>query len=248
MAKPVTMPQLGESVTGGHDNPLAESRRRRGRDRRAPRRSRHGQGKRRAALALRGQDREVPRLGGHDGRRGNRDRAGRRRGDSPATDAPRRRTSPTPPPQKSFPPLIPRPSPWRRRVRRRPPAKRGNGRGEVKDAETLRLTRSSPVVRRLAEEHNVKIADVPSPGTGGRVTRKDIEGYIEEGGAEREAATEQPAPQRVAAPSPRNPSRNGFPSTRVTASRPRASGGPSRTAWPPANARPRTHGRWSRWI
>ena len=78
----------------------------------------------------------------------------------------------------------------------------GNGHGEVKDAETLRLTRSSPVVRRLAEEYDVKIADVPGSGTGGRVTRKDIEGYIEDGGAEREAATEQPAPQRIAVPEP----------------------------------------------
>ena len=41
----------------------------------------------------------------------------------------------------------------------------GNGRGGVQDAETLRLTRSSPVVRRLAEEHNVKIADIPGSGT-----------------------------------------------------------------------------------
>jgi 2-oxoisovalerate dehydrogenase E2 component (dihydrolipoyl transacylase) len=58
------------------------------------------------------------------------------------------------------------------------------------------------VVRRLAGEYNVKIADVPGSGTGGRVTRRDIEGYIEQGGAEREAPTEQPAPRRVAAPEP----------------------------------------------
>src|ERR687890_588755 len=95
----------------------------------------------------------------------------------------------------------------------RAPRSGGNGRGEVQDAETLRLTRSSPAVRRLAAEHDVKIADVPGSGTGGRVTRKDIESYMEEGGSEGEAAT----------------------------------GGPSRTAWPPANARPRTRGRWSRW-
>src|SRR5215210_5703197 len=56
----------------------------------------------------------------------------------------------------------------------------GDGRGEIEDAETLRLTRSSPVVRRLAEEHDVEITEIPGTGTGGRVTRKDIEGYIEE--------------------------------------------------------------------
>ena len=74
----------------------------------------------------------------------------------------------------------------------------GNGSGGIEDAETLRLTRSSPVVRRLAEEHNVKIAEVPGSGTGGRVTRKDIEGYIEEQeerGTEREEYA-PPGPQK----------------------------------------------------
>ncbi len=63
-----------------------------------------------------------------------------------------------------------------------------DGRGEVQDAETLRLTRSSPVVRRLAEEHDVDIDEIPGTGIGGRVTKKDIEGYIEEREAEQEAA------------------------------------------------------------
>ena len=53
----------------------------------------------------------------------------------------------------------------------------GNGRGTVEDAETLRLQRSSPVVRRLAEEHGVDISEVSGTGTGGRVTKKDIEDY-----------------------------------------------------------------------
>jgi 2-oxoisovalerate dehydrogenase E2 component (dihydrolipoyl transacylase) len=78
----------------------------------------------------------------------------------------------------------------------------GNGRGEVEDAETLRLTRSSPVVRRLAEEHGVEIAEVPGTGTEGRVTKKDIESYIEDRGAQREETTEpetapEPEPERV---------------------------------------------------
>jgi 2-oxoisovalerate dehydrogenase E2 component (dihydrolipoyl transacylase) len=74
----------------------------------------------------------------------------------------------------------------------------GNGRGTVEDAETLRLTRSSPVVRRLAAEHDVRIAQIPGTGTGGRVTKKDIEGFIERRGAgveERDAfAPPEPAP------------------------------------------------------
>ena len=84
----------------------------------------------------------------------------------------------------------------------------GNGRGTVEDAETLRLTRSSPVVRRLAAEHDLEIAEVPGTGIGGRVTKKDIEGFIEQRGAgveeqaqpglreEREAfAPPEPAPR-----------------------------------------------------
>jgi 2-oxoisovalerate dehydrogenase E2 component (dihydrolipoyl transacylase) len=78
----------------------------------------------------------------------------------------------------------------------------GNGHGTVEDADTLRLQRSSPVVRRLAEEHGVDISEISGTGTGGRVTKKDIESHIEERTAEREAApaaTEEPErePERV---------------------------------------------------
>ena len=71
----------------------------------------------------------------------------------------------------------------------------GNGVGTVKDAEKLRLQRSSPVVRRLAEEHDVDISEISGTGTGGRVTKKDIESFIEGRATKREtvpaaAATE----------------------------------------------------------
>jgi len=78
----------------------------------------------------------------------------------------------------------------------------GDGQGTVETAETLRLQRSSPVVRRLAAEHGVDISEVSGTGTGGRVTKKDIESHIEE----REAA---PAAAKAPAPS-------GTPSERVT--------------------------------
>ena len=72
-----------------------------------------------------------------------------------------------------------------------------NGRGSVEDAETLRLTRSSPVVRRLAAEHDVDIQEIPGTGTGGRVTKKDIESYVEERGTERQApARPEPTAER----------------------------------------------------
>src|SRR5215218_6096955 len=71
----------------------------------------------------------------------------------------------------------------------------GDGRGTIESAETLRLQRSSPVVRRLAAEHDVDIAEISGTGTGGRVTKKDIESYIEE----REAA---PGREEHAPPEP----------------------------------------------
>ncbi|MDQ4003370.1 MAG: 2-oxo acid dehydrogenase subunit E2 [Actinomycetota bacterium] len=62
----------------------------------------------------------------------------------------------------------------------------GDGRGEIESAETLKLKRSSPVVRRLAGEHGISIEEVPGTGAGGRVTKKDIEAYVEERETERE--------------------------------------------------------------
>jgi 2-oxoisovalerate dehydrogenase E2 component (dihydrolipoyl transacylase) len=56
---------------------------------------------------------------------------------------------------------------------------RSDGDGRIESAETLKLKRSSPVVRRLASEHGVDLQEIPGTGAGGRVTKKDIEGYVE---------------------------------------------------------------------
>jgi len=45
-------------------------------------------------------------------------------------------------------------------------------------AEELRRQKSSPLVRKIAREHNVEIAAVPGTGLGGRVTKQDILGFI----------------------------------------------------------------------
>jgi 2-oxoglutarate dehydrogenase E2 component (dihydrolipoamide succinyltransferase) len=58
----------------------------------------------------------------------------------------------------------------------------------------------SPLVRRLAEENNIDVNQVPGTGTGGRITKKDILGFIDSGGAA--AATAQAAPQLQAVPQP----------------------------------------------
>jgi 2-oxoisovalerate dehydrogenase E2 component (dihydrolipoyl transacylase) len=79
------------------------------------------------------------------------------------------------------------------------PVSGGNGRTAA-SAEELRLRRSSPVVRRLAAEHGVEISSIPGTGIGGRVTKKDIEGFVEEQRAAPErakVAEPETAPQRV---------------------------------------------------
>ena len=69
----------------------------------------------------------------------------------------------------------------------------------------------SPVVARIAAEHGVDVAQVPGTGRGGRVTKKDILGFIESGGAAAPAeapaeapttAEAPPAPAPAAAPAP----------------------------------------------
>jgi pyruvate dehydrogenase E2 component (dihydrolipoamide acetyltransferase) len=55
--------------------------------------------------------------------------------------------------------------------------------------------RSSPLVRRLAKEYNVDLAQIPGTGLGGRVSKKDIMSYLESGGlaSQPEAAVAQPS-------------------------------------------------------
>ena len=59
--------------------------------------------------------------------------------------------------------------------------------------------RSSPLVRRLARENDVDLTQVPGTGAGGRVSKRDILGAIEGGGAT--AAPPQASP-RTSAPPP----------------------------------------------
>ncbi|MGH9346865.1 MAG: dihydrolipoamide acetyltransferase family protein [Vicinamibacterales bacterium] len=76
--------------------------------------------------------------------------------------------------------------------------------------DDLRRRRSSPLVRRIAREHNVDIAEVAGSGIGGRVTKGDILDYIETG-----------APGAPSAPgAPDVPSAPGVPSAPIAPSAP----------------------------
>jgi len=53
--------------------------------------------------------------------------------------------------------------------------------------------KSSPLVRRIAKEHNVDIGRIAGTGIGGRVTKQDILSFIEKGGAAAETRAARPA-------------------------------------------------------
>ena len=97
-------------------------------------------------------------------------------GETPADEQPA-----APPPAEAPPAEAPKPAPL--------PAEREDG-----QADGGRFV--SPVVARIAAEHNVDVAQVSGTGRGGRVTKKDILGFIESGGA----AAPAEAPEAPAAP------------------------------------------------
>jgi pyruvate dehydrogenase E2 component (dihydrolipoamide acetyltransferase) len=62
----------------------------------------------------------------------------------------------------------------------------------------------SPVVARIASEHGVDVSQIEGTGRGGRVTKKDILGFIESGApAKAEPAEAAPAPAQEAPPEPK---------------------------------------------
>jgi pyruvate dehydrogenase E2 component (dihydrolipoyllysine-residue acetyltransferase) len=73
------------------------------------------------------------------------------------------------------------------------PRKSEDNGSSTQNAEELRRTKSSPLVRRIAQEHGVDIAKLEGTGLSGRVTKNDILSFIESGAP---AA----APQTQAAP------------------------------------------------
>jgi 2-oxoglutarate dehydrogenase E2 component (dihydrolipoamide succinyltransferase) len=89
--------------------------------------------------------------------------------------------------------------------------------GSDSTAEELRRTRSSPLVRKIAAEHNIDISRLEGTGASGRVTKNDILSYIESGAAlspaqaaagaqpPAEARAPQPPPPAQPAPPPAQP-------------------------------------------
>ena len=74
---------------------------------------------------------------------------------------------------------------------------------DAEGADEPHRQKSSPVVRRIAREHNVDISKIQGTGINGRVTKQDILGFIESGGTEpvaTGAATSVPTPSPAPGP------------------------------------------------
>lgn len=68
----------------------------------------------------------------------------------------------------------------------------GNGGERREEGGRERGPRVSPVVANIAAEHGVDVRRVPGTGRGGRVTKKDILAYVEQGGVAAPAAIAEP--------------------------------------------------------
>ncbi|HWO00714.1 MAG TPA: dihydrolipoamide acetyltransferase family protein [Blastocatellia bacterium] len=86
-----------------------------------------------------------------------------------------------------------------------PPAPQS--RAEAGSVEELRQTRSSPLVRKIAEEHGVDISKIEGTGISGRVTKNDILSFIENRGAAPQAVPVSPEAKPAAAAAPATPVR-----------------------------------------
>jgi len=76
-------------------------------------------------------------------------------------------------------------------------------------------TRSSPLVRKIAAEHGLDIAALQGTGIAGRVTKKDILGFIESGATAGERAASMHAPGGVGIPEQHGPIPEPWPGDRV---------------------------------
>lgn len=83
------------------------------------------------------------------------------------------------------------------------------------ETEDMRRARSSPLVRNIAREHNIDLAQLEGTGAAGRVTKNDIMSFIEQGGAK--AAAQAQTAQTQTAQSQTQPSSQTPSATAITA-------------------------------
>jgi pyruvate dehydrogenase E2 component (dihydrolipoamide acetyltransferase) len=79
------------------------------------------------------------------------------------------------------------------------------GNGAAETAEERLRRKSTPLVRKMAAEHNVDISAIPGTGLAGRVTKNDIMSYIGGAAGQGGGGAVQPAPTDRPALQPRGP-------------------------------------------
>jgi pyruvate dehydrogenase E2 component (dihydrolipoamide acetyltransferase) len=111
------------------------------------------------------------------------------------------------------PQIVPPAQPTRPSAPSPAPAAAASGPGAAPPRPSGERIHSSPLVRRMAKEHNIDLASIPGTGAGGRISKQDIEAYLA-GGAQAstqsgtaelavaEFASPAPGPQRATAPPP----------------------------------------------
>src|SRR6266496_3050310 len=115
---------------------------------------------------------------------------------SGAAAAPAAAPKPAPAPAAAPSPAVPRPS-----APSPAPAGKG-GDGGIETAEERLRRKSTPLVRKIAAEHQVDISTIPGTGFAGRVTKQDILGFIETGVKAPGAAPVPRAPSPVPSTGP----------------------------------------------
>ncbi|HEX2450526.1 MAG TPA: dihydrolipoamide acetyltransferase family protein [Gemmatimonadales bacterium] len=123
---------------------------------------------------------------------------------APPSPAPAPAPAPTPAPAPAPGPAA-APTPAATPIAATPIATVPVGNGAETAEERLRR-RSTPLVRKMAAEHNLDLASIPGSGVAGRVTKNDVVGYLESGQAARTAQpAPAPAPARAPEPQPVGP-------------------------------------------
>jgi pyruvate dehydrogenase E2 component (dihydrolipoamide acetyltransferase) len=107
----------------------------------------------------------------------------------------------------SPPSLEPKPAAAPQRAPRAEAAPPPAGRAEALPERGPRSQILSPLVRRVAEEHQVDLSRVQGTGTGGRITKKDLQAYVESGQGGVAPAQAPPPAQPRPAEAPAAPTR-----------------------------------------
>jgi len=99
----------------------------------------------------------------------------------PAPSAPARPPEPAPAAARKGNGARPQPAPAPEPARpREAAARQAETLIEFPSAEEGQRVRSSPLVRRMAREHNIDLAQVSGTGMGGRITKEDIQRFVEQ--------------------------------------------------------------------